>query len=60
MIKTFLLLSLVILSGCASVFGSDEVPDPVGIGNDVNELKRSPCSCIELQQVYPKNLTRLG
>lgn len=36
------------LSGC----GSTTVPEPIGIGSDVDELKKSPCACIEIPQNY--------
>ena len=29
--------------------GSYYEPEPVGIGKDVNELKLSPCACIEVE-----------
>lgn len=48
-----LLLTLVALglSGCQGVLGrSDKMPEPVGIGFEVDELKRSPCACIEIPQ----------
>ncbi len=41
-------LFLLALAGC----GSTSVPEPVGIGGDVDELKKSPCACIEIQQNY--------
>ncbi len=40
------------LSACSTVFGSEELPEPVGIGRGTNDLKRSPCACIELPQHY--------
>jgi hypothetical protein len=39
---------LVALSAC----GSTSVPEPVGIGSGVDELKRSPCACMEVPQDY--------
>lgn len=39
---------LLFLSGCG-MFGSYYEPEPVGIGKDVNELKLSPCACIEVE-----------
>jgi hypothetical protein len=49
---SLLLLTMLCLTGCASLIGSDEVPDPVGIGYDPNELKRSPCACLEVPQQW--------
>lgn len=38
------------LSSCSSIYEKE----PVGIGPDINELKRSPCACMLLET--PKNL----
>ncbi len=46
--KIILFLVIVVLSAC-SLFGSYYEPEPVGIGKDVNELKLSPCACIEVE-----------
>ena len=46
-----LLLILFLLSGC---FGSYYEPEPVGIGKGINELKLSPCACLQVE--LPKNL----
>ena len=46
--KIFLFLVVIVLSAC-SLFGSYYEPEPVGIGKDVNELKLSPCACIEVE-----------
>lgn len=32
--------------------GTDKVPEPIGIGTDTDELKKSPCACIEIPQSY--------
>ena len=39
-------------NACSSLYGSKESPDPVGIGTDPDELKRSPCACTEVPQNY--------
>lgn len=39
-----------ILSAC-SLFGSYYEPEAVGIGKDVNELKLSPCACMQLEVI---------
>ncbi len=44
-------LILLTLSGCNGVLGrSDKMPEPVGIGYEIDELKRSPCACLEIPQ----------
>lgn len=49
--KILMLASLLLVSGC---FGSYYEPEPVGVGKGVNELKLSPCACLQLE--LPKNL----
>ena len=49
--KVLIILGLFMLSGC---FGSYYEPEPVGIGRGSNELKMSPCACMEIE--LPKNL----
>lgn len=49
--KILLIAALLMLSGC---FGSYYEPEPVGIGKGSDELKLSPCACMELD--LPKNL----
>lgn len=39
-----------ILSACGSLYEQE----PVGIGRDISELKRSPCACLLLK--LPKDL----
>lgn len=56
---TVLLCSL-LLVGCSNPFASEEVPEPVGIGPDRNELKRSPCACIEVEQDYSAWMSKTG
>ena len=46
--KIILFLVVIVLAAC-SLFGSYYEPEPVGIGKDVNELKLSPCACIEVE-----------
>ena len=46
--KIILFLVISVLSAC-SLFGSYYEPEPVGVGKDVNELKLSPCACIEVE-----------
>lgn len=49
--KLLILLILFFLSGC---YGSYYEPEPVGIGSGSDELKLSPCACLEVE--LPKNL----
>lgn len=49
--KLLLILVLFLLSGC---FGSYYEPEPVSIGKGSDELKLSPCACMELD--LPKDL----
>jgi len=39
-----------VLSACGSIYEKE----PVGIGPDISELKRSPCACLLLK--LPENL----
>jgi hypothetical protein len=48
--KRLALLALLALPLAAC--GSDRVPEPIGIGTDVDELKKSPCACNEVPQNY--------
>ena len=46
MLKKLLLCFIVLfVAGCGSYYE----PEPVGIGKDVNELKLSPCACMEVE-----------
>ena len=51
--KIKLILALLLLTSCG-VFGSYYEAEPVGIGRGVDELKLSPCACMELD--LPKEL----
>ncbi|HIJ63196.1 MAG TPA: hypothetical protein HPQ04_10940 [Rhodospirillaceae bacterium] len=39
-------LAVALLTGC----GSAQAPEPVGIGSERHELKRSPCGCFEIRR----------
>jgi hypothetical protein len=43
---------VMLLNACSTLYGGIESPDPVGIGRDSEELKRSPCACSEVPQNY--------
>ena len=49
--KILILFGLLFLSAC---YGSYYEPEPVGIGTGSDELKLSPCACMEIE--LPKNL----
>ena len=44
MSRILAVIVVVLLTGC----GSSRAPEPVGIGTDRDELKRSPCGCTEI------------
>ena len=48
-----ILLVILFLSACG-IFGSYYEAEPVGVGKDVDELKLSPCACLQLE--LTKNL----
>ena len=39
-------LASVVLAACGSIYE----PEPIGIGKDYSELKKSPCACLELKK----------
>ena len=41
-----LVLGAVVLTACGSIFEKE----PVGIGPEYSELKKSPCACLELKK----------
>ena len=45
--KVLFVVSVLLLSACGSYYE----PEPVGVGKDVNELKLSPCACIEVELI---------
>ena len=51
--KIIVLFVLLLLSACG-VFGSYYEAEPVGFGKGVDELKLSPCACLQLE--LPKTL----
>jgi len=51
--KIIVLFLLLLLSACG-VFGSYYEAEPVGVGKGVDELKLSPCACLQLE--LPKTL----
>ena len=51
--KLIICLLIVLLSACG-IFGSYYEAEPIGVGKGVDELKLSPCACLQLD--LPKNL----
>lgn len=51
--KVIMIMALVMLSSCG-IFGSYYEAEPVGVGKGVDELKLSPCACMQLD--LPKDL----
>ena len=49
--KILIIIGLFALSGC---YGSYYEPEPVGIGTGSDELKLSPCACLQVE--LPKTL----
>lgn len=47
-LRYLVVLTPVLLSGCGSIF----TPEPIAIGRDRDELKQSPCACVEIRQNY--------
>ena len=45
--KLILIFAALLVSSCGSYYE----PEPVGVGKDVNELKLSPCACIEVEMI---------
>lgn len=48
--KIFIFGTILALTAC-SLFGSYYEPETVGIGKDVNELKLSPCACMQVEMI---------
>ncbi len=51
--KIIMLFVLMLLSSCG-IFGSYYEAEPVGVGKGVDELKLSPCACMQVE--LPKTL----
>ncbi len=49
--KLLLIAGIAVMSGC---YGSYYEPEPVGIGRGFDELKLSPCACLQVE--LPKTL----
>ena len=47
--KNILIFSVLVLVAFLMACGSLYEQEPVGIGTDYSELKRSPCACLEVE-----------
>ena len=54
MSKKFLILFMVLFLTACGIFGSYYEAEPIGIGKGVDELKLSPCACLQLD--LPKDI----
>ncbi len=54
MSKNFLILFVLLFLTACGIFGSYYEAEPIGIGKGVDELKLSPCACLQLD--LPKDL----
>lgn len=54
MSKRIIVLFLLLLLSACGVFGSYYEAEPVGVGKGVDELKLSPCACMQIE--LPKTL----
>ena len=48
MSKNFLILFVLLFLTACGIFGSYYEAEPIGIGKGVDELKLSPCACLQL------------
>ena len=51
--KIIVLFLLLLLSACG-VYGSYYEAEPVGVGKGVDELKLSPCACMQIEVPNPR------
>ena len=51
MYKKFILFVLVLSLTSCGMFGSYYEAEPVGVGRAMNELKLSPCSCLQVELI---------
>ena len=49
--KILLIIGLLLVLSACSLFGSYYEPEAVGPGKDVNELKLSPCACMQVELI---------
>lgn len=58
MIKTRPILAIVFLAAALAACGTSREQKPQGIGERPDELKRSPCACVEIPQDIPAALLK--
>ncbi|MBR1374005.1 hypothetical protein IJ556_06095 [bacterium] len=51
MCKKILILVLSVVVSACGLFGSYYEPEAVGPGKDINELKLSPCACMQIETI---------
>ena len=51
MCKKILILVLSVVVSACGLFGSYYEPEAVGPGKDINELKLSPCACMQVETI---------
>ena len=51
MIKKILILALFLILSACNLLGSYYEPEAVGVGKDINELKLSPCACMQIDLI---------
>ena len=49
--KILLIIGLLLVLSACRLFGSYYEPEAVGPGKDVNELKLSPCACMQVELI---------
>ncbi|MDR1693581.1 MAG: hypothetical protein LBR70_00085 [Lactobacillaceae bacterium] len=50
----YIIVAVVLLLSACGLFGSYYEAEPIGIGKGIDELKLSPCACMQLD--LPKDL----
>lgn len=53
-------VSIFVFSILLTACGSLDTPQPVGIGREIDEYKRSPCACNEIKQDFSPWLENIG
>lgn len=51
MSRKIIIIGLFLILSACSMFGSYYEPEAVGIGKDINELKLSPCACMQIETI---------
>lgn len=54
MSKIFIIMIALLLLPSCGIFGSYYEAEPVGVGKGIDELKLSPCACLQVE--LPKEL----